>query len=66
MSESIKNHEATVMRMAADIIGHLLYRSYGAGGTMTHPPTEDNIVRAVRVARAIVAEVERTAPKEQS
>lgn len=57
MSE--KNYESTVMRIAGNLLsGHI--NRYG--WPQTQAAREDYAVEAVALARAIVAEVKRTAP----
>ena len=69
MSQSIKSDhisESTVARIAGNILGHLLGRNSqdlfdGMRGEWTDEPSKRQIEMAVEAARAIAAEVKRTA-----
>lgn len=56
-----KNYESTVMRVAGNLLSGVTL--YPVGDNTTHDGENDLVYRAVRRARKIIAEVQRTAPK---
>lgn len=54
MSRSIRDHKATIMRMAGNIASGLIARGWTATGEIAR--------ESMCIARAIVAEVEKTEP----